>query len=354
MSRFWVDWWAEGHKAHRFGQKTPSRRESRVEPIQGTDLTRQSGGTRFTLPTLRMHATEPEGRLIRIPICRNLNKIYITDLQQTDNMLYCVMDSRPEQGSIAPEGWRTRDGMCPFRARALEKDFPYGEQPRQRRPGLEKLKRQMPSCRTQLAILRAPRGAGAPCGLRVPTRKVTRPGLMGAPSTRNLARPPRGAGAPCGLRAPTRKVTRPGLVGAPSTRNLARPPGRRRPVWPLRPNPQSYTAKPRGRDLNSQSCAPPGAPAPRVASAPQPAKLHGQASWARPQLAILRAPGAPAPRVASAPQPAKLHGQASWARPQLAILRAPRGAGAPCGLRAPTRKATSATALSEVPKGVAL
>jgi len=168
MSRFWVDWWAEGHKAHRFGQKTPSRRESRVEPIQGTDLTRQSGGTRFTLPTLRMHATEPEGRLIRIPICRNLNKIYITDLQQTDNMLYCVMDSRPEQGSIAPEGWRTRDGMCPFRARALEKDFPYGEQPRQRRPGLEKLKRQMPSCRTQLANLRAP------CGLRVPTRKVTR------------------------------------------------------------------------------------------------------------------------------------------------------------------------------------
>ena len=239
MSRFWVDWWAEGHKAHRFGQKTPSRRESRVEPIQGTDLTRQSGGTRFTLPTLRMHATEPEGRLIRIPICRNLNKIYITDLQQTDNMLYCVMDSRPEQGSIAPEGWRTRDGMCPFRARALEKDFPYGEQPRQRRPGLEKLKRQMPSCRTQLAILRAPRGAGAPCGLRAPTRKVTRPGLMAAPSARNLARP-RGAGAPFGLRAPTRKITRPGLLGAPSTRNLARPPGRRRPMWPPRPNPQSY------------------------------------------------------------------------------------------------------------------
>ena len=100
--------------------------------------------------------------------------------------------------------------MCPFRARALEKDFPDGEQPRQRRPGLKKPKRQMPSCRTQLANLRAP-------------------------------------------------------------------PGRLRPVWPPRPNPQSYTAKPRGRDLNSQSCAPPGAPAPRVASAPQPAKLHGQA-----------------------------------------------------------------------------
>jgi len=163
--------------------------------------------------------------------------------------------------------------MCPFRARALEKDFPYGEQPRQRRPGLKKPKRQMPSCRTQLANLRASRGACAPCGLRVPTRKVTRPSL----------------------------------IGAPSTRKLARPPGRRRPVWPPRPNPQSYTARPHRRALNSQTCAPPGAPAPRVASASQPAKLHGQASSARPQLAN---------------------------------LRAPRGAGAPCGLRVPTRKVT--------------
>ena len=72
----------------------------------------------------------------------------------------------------------------------------------------------------------------------------------------------------------TRKVTRPGLMAAPSTRKLARPPGRRRPVWPLRLNPQSYTARPHGRALNSQTCASPGAPAPRVASATQPEKLH--------------------------------------------------------------------------------
>jgi len=180
--------------------------------------------------------------------------------------------------------------MSPFRARALEKDFPYGVQPRQRRPGLKNPKRQMPSCRTQLAIFPAPSGrrrpvwpprpnpqsytartrrrapnsqscappggAGAPCGLRVPTRKVTRPGSRARPQLANL-RAPRGACVPCGLRAPTRKVTRPGLAGAPSTRKVTR--------------------------LGSR------------------------------------------------------------ARPQLANLRAPRGAGAPCGLRAPTRKVTSAS-----------
>jgi|GEM_PF-2491783 len=207
---------------------------------------------------------------------------------------------------------------CVRSARALEKDFPYGEQPRQRRPGLKNLKRQMPSCRTQLANLRAPSGRLRPVWPPRPNPQSYTARPRGRALNSQTCAPP-GAPAPrVASASPTRKVTRPGLVGAPSTRKLARPPG---------------------------------APAPRVASAPQPAKLHGQASWLRPQLAILRAPGAPAPRLASAPQPAKLHGQASWARPQLAILRAPRGAGAPCGLRALTRKVTSASALSEVPNG---
>jgi|GEM_PF-4612810 len=193
--------------------------------------------------------------------------------------------------------------MRPIRARAL-KQLHFSHRTDSR--FASKPPSQMPRCGTQPENLRAPRGAGAPCGLCAPTRKVTPPD-SGARPQLAILRAPRGAGAPCGLRAPTRKVTPPGLRRAPSTRNLARSPGRRRPVWPPRPNSQSYTAGLRGRALNSQSCALPGAPAPRVAFAPQLAKLR------RPDSGV---------------------------RPRLAILRAPRGAGAPCGLCAPTRKVT--------------
>jgi len=105
--------------------------------------------------------------------------------------------------------------MSPFRARALEKDFPYGVQPRQRRPGLKNPKRQMPCCRTQLAIFRAPRGVCAPCGLRVPTRKVT--------------------------------ATRQRIGPRPATRRLARSPQRRRFPGRPRPHPQSYGDAPANR-----------------------------------------------------------------------------------------------------------
>ena len=144
--------------------------------------------------------------------------------------------------------------MRPIRARAL-KQLHFSHRTDSR--FASKPPSQMPRCGTQPENLRAPRGAGAPCGLCAPTRKVTPPD-SGARPQLAILRAPRGAGAPCGLRAPTRKVTPPGLRRAPSTRNLARSPGRRRPVWPLRPNSQSYTARTQGCALNSQSCALPG------------------------------------------------------------------------------------------------
>jgi len=252
--------------------------------------------------------------------------------------------------------------MRPFRARALKKIFLCGEQPRQRGPGLENPKRQMPSCRTQPENLRAPRGAGAPCGLRAPTRKVTT--LPYPAPSHSVGRA--GEGAAVRAAQPTRKVTRPVLAGAP---------------------------------LNSQSCAPPGAPAPRVASAPQPAKLQpfrillpptrwgglgselqfvplnqpeklqGQASRARTSTRNLaRPPGRRRPVWHPRPNPQSYNPSVScslplrgegWGggcrsfgstnpqsytarprgrAPQLAILRAPRGASAPCGLRAQPAK----------------
>jgi len=197
----------------------------------------------------------------------------------------------------------------------------------------------MPSCRTNSQTY-APPGAPAPRAASAPKpAKLHGQASWVCPQLENL-RAPWGAGAPCGLRAPTCKVRRPGLLGASSTRKLTRPPGRRRPVWPPRPNPQSYAARPHGCVLNSQTYAPPGRRRPVW-----PPRPNLQSYTARPLGCALNSqtyapPGAPAPRVASAPQPAKLHGQASWVCPQLANLRAPRGAGAPCGLRAPTRKVT--------------
>jgi|GEM_PF-6907882 len=137
-----------------------------------------------------------------------------------------------------------------------------------------------PRLRLQLENLRAPRGACAPGGLRVPTRKVTTTELPARLFNSKTCAPPGAPATRVASASQPEKLQRPSFLPASPTRKLARPPGRLRPVWPPRPNPKSY---------NGRAFCPPL---------------------------------------------------------QLENLRAPRGARAPCGLRVPTRKVTDLSSCS--------
>jgi len=125
----------------------------------------------------------------------------------------------------------------------------------------------------QLENLRAPRGARDPCGLRVPTRKVTTAELPARLSNSKTCAPP-GAPAPrVASASQPEKLQRPSFLPAPPTRKLARPRGACAPCGLRVPTRKVTTAELSARPSNSKTCAPPGAPAPRVASASQPEKL---------------------------------------------------------------------------------